>query len=102
MAFSTGKPLTQRSRCGECLAGQRSASASAIESRPTPKAAEVIFLKGDVLPTPVLLPLREMIERGREAAPKAGNGEQPLREMHRAGARSDPEGRGCRKPDRMP
>lgn len=55
---------------------QFAGAASATESRPMPEAAEVFFLKGDVLPLPTLYPLRE---------------------MHRAGSRSrGPEGRRTR------
>jgi len=45
-------------------AWQHSAVTSATESRPKPKAAEVIFRRGDPLPISVTKALREMIERG--------------------------------------
>ncbi|RLE23655.1 MAG: hypothetical protein DRJ61_05875 [Acidobacteria bacterium] len=74
MVFFIGQTMRQRSRREESHAWQSSGSAVENASRPTPQAAEVIFLKGEVLPIPTLLPLRKMHRAGARAsvAPKAG------------------------------
>jgi hypothetical protein len=76
MAFSTGQTPSERSLCGECLAGQRSASASATESRPTPQAAEVIPSRRWSLSFSTPSRLEGKAERGSEADPKAGDENQ--------------------------